>query len=220
MPSIANLKKAEIVRRANFRCIKHKHNGLSHPNCYTREIGGEKIGFLDIEASNLNANFGICLSYCIKELNGPTIKRVVTPKEIKSGVFDKRLMEQFCIDAKKFTRLVTFYGSRFDIPFLRTRCLHHKIQDFPVYKEIAHSDLYMMARGKVKLHSKRLAVMCDFFGIDAKNHPLNWDIWLKCLSGDKAALDYVLVHNVEDVVSTEKLWKMMEPFIRVTETSI
>lgn len=217
--NIANLTKAEIVKRANYRC-KHHHTGLSHPQCYDTETGAEKIGFLDIEASNLKANFGIVLSYCIKELDGPVIKRLITPEDLKSGDFDKHLMEKFCNeDAKKFTRLVTFYGSRFDIPFLRTRSLLWK-QNFPVYKAIKHSDIYMMARGKLCLHSKRLAVISHFFGIEAKEHPIVPDVWLKCLSGNKKALNYILTHNEEDVVSLEKVWKLMEPYVRITGTSI
>ena len=73
--NIFALGKSEKKARAVFRCI-HRHNGFDHPNCYDTEKGIiEKIGFLDIETSNLNADFGYVLSYCIKKLDGEIIKR-------------------------------------------------------------------------------------------------------------------------------------------------
>lgn len=218
--NIANLTKAEIVKRANYKC-KHHHTGLTHPQCYDTEVGDERIGFLDIEASNLKANFGIVLSYCILDgKDGSIIKRLITPKDLKSGDFDKHLMEKFCNeDVKKFTRLVTYYGSRFDIPFLRTRSLYWGLK-FPVYKSIKHNDAYLIARGKLCMHSKRLAVVAPFFNIEAKEHPILPEIWVSALSGNQKSLNYILKHNVEDVISLEKFWKLMEPYIRIAGTSI
>lgn len=216
--NLTNLKKSEIVTRAHFRC-KHGHNGLAHPSCYVESTGGPKIGFLDIEASNLKANFGIILSYCIKEENGGIIKNVITPEELANGTFDKRLVKELCRDLREFDRVVTYYGSGFDLPFIRTRAIFHK-EDFPVYGEIKHTDLYMIVKKKLNLHSKRLGVACDFFGIAAKEHPLKPDVWLSCLSGNKKALAFVLKHNEEDVISTEDLYHRIKDYGRITDTSI
>ena len=48
---------------------------------------------------------------------------------------------------------------------------------------------------------------CRFFGIPSKATPLNPDIWQDALCGEKKAIDYILQHNKEDVISLEKLWK-------------
>ncbi len=217
--NIANIPKDKIVEMGLFKC-KHKHTGLSHPKCFYRNnVSEEKIGFVDIEASNLVANFGIILSYCIKEENGPITQRVITPEALKSGTFDRDLMKQFCIDARKFTRLVGWYSNRFDIPYIRTRCVYHKL-DFPVYKEIAHTDAWRISRDKLKLHSNRLEVVSKFLGISAKGHPLNPEIWLRCLSGNKKALKFVLTHNIEDVVSLEAVWHRIKDYARLTKTSM
>lgn len=218
--NISNWKKSEIVKAWHYKC-KHHHRGLSHIQCYLKDNNiKEKIGFLDIEATNLKANFGIMLSYCIKELDGPVIKNVITPKEIRSYKFDKRLLKDVAADCRKFDRLVTWYGSGFDMPFLRTRCLHYGIS-FPIRSEVIHNDLYMMARGKLCLHSKKLGVVSKFLDIPAKTHPLDLEgMWMKAMCGDKKALDYILTHNVEDVVSLEGVWKKLEEYIRITNTSI
>lgn len=217
--NISALTKDEILKRWNYRC-RHRMTGLTHPNCYYTERGEErdKIGFLDIESSNLNANFGIVLSYCIKSGDN-LIANVITPEEIKSGTFDKRLMQDIVKDVLKFDRIVTYYGARFDIPFIRTRCLYHGVE-FPGFKAVYQTDLYDTIKRRFRFHRNGLAVACDFFGILAKTHPLKGELWLKCLSGDKKSLDYVLEHNIEDVDSTERLWHKVQEHIRIIKSSI
>lgn len=217
--NIANMKKDEIIKRSNFRC-KHGHNGLAHPKCYDTETGGgERIGYLDIEASNLNADFGFVLSYCIKVDGGEVIKNLITPDEIHSGEFDKRLMIELCEHLRQFDRIVTYYGARFDIPFVRTRCIYHKI-DFPLYKEVKHTDVYDIAKRKLNLHSKRLGVICDFFGIPAKGHGMKPAVWNRCCAGHLPSLKYVLVHNIEDVESLETLYHRIRDFAKINDTSM
>jgi uncharacterized protein YprB with RNaseH-like and TPR domain len=177
------------------------------------------VGFFDLETSNLNANWGIILSYCILGDDGVLYKQLIKPKNIFSGDFDKNVCTQFCEDARKFDRLIGWYSERFDAPYARTRCLYHNL-DFPIYKEIKHTDAWRVARNKLKLHSNRLGVVAPFFGIAAKDHPLNPNIWLKCLSGNQEALDFVLTHNIEDVESLKKVWHRIEDSVKVDAKSL
>jgi len=185
----------------------------------------ERIGFADIEASNLTATFGIVYTYCIKELDGELIKKAISLDDLHSGKFDKNLIAFFIEDTKKFTRLVFHYGNdrRFDLPFLRTRAVKWNLP-FPEHKCIYVSDTYPILRNKFKLHSNRLETACDFFGIPAKAHKLNSEIWLNMITGNKKlmkkAIDYILVHNIEDVISLELLWKKISKFTRLGKTSI
>lgn len=217
--NIANCKKDEIVDRFNFTCV-HGHNGLSHPNCYDQNNNiKKKIAFLDIETTNLKANWGFVFSYCLKEENGELIKRVLTSKEIKSGIYDKELLTQFCKDVRKFDRTIGYYSARFDVPFLRTRCVYYGL-DFPIYKEVKHTDLYDIIKRKFCLHSKRLQVVADFLGIESKKHPMNPSVWFKAMAGDEKALNWIITHNIEDVHTTEELWIKVNNYARITDTSI
>jgi uncharacterized protein YprB with RNaseH-like and TPR domain len=215
----------EVRLRLKFKCI-HGHNGVEHPCCFKKANGvQERIGFADIEASNLTATFGIVYTYCIKEENGPILKRAISLSDLYKGVFDKNLVAQFIEDAKSFTRLVWHYGTdkKFDLPFLRTRAVKWGLK-FPEYKCLWVSDTHPILRNKFKLHSNRLETACDFFGIPAKGHKLNPDVWLDMITGNKKrmqrALDYILIHNVEDVVSLEGLWKKIARFTKLGKTSI
>jgi uncharacterized protein YprB with RNaseH-like and TPR domain len=226
--NIAQLKKAELVWLSTHRCKAHSHKFIEHPQCYDLEYplqrpGGtpERIGMLDIEATNLSAEFGYTFSYAIKKLDGPVLGRVLTPKEIRSFQFDKELMKEFCRDVKQFDKIITHYGTdrRFDIPFLRTRCLRFDL-DFPLYKEISVDDTWPMSRNKLKLTRNRLENICVFLNIPAKGHKMNPDIWCKALSGHKPSLEYIWAHNVEDVESLEAVWKRLHKYVPDVKRSI
>ena len=171
----------------------------------TRELlTPDRIGYLDIEASNLKANFGICFSWCIKEQGSDKVDyAVVTKAEMRDGTLDKRVIEELIATIKKYTLIYTYYGTRFDIPFVRTRALMHGL-DFPPRGEIQHRDLYYLVRSRMQLHRNRLEVACGVLGIEGKTH-INWTYWIRAMTGDEESLNYILEHNKYDVVITEQL---------------
>lgn len=241
------MNKSHIVWLSKHRCQKHGVPYTSHPACYFTDLEEglipqtadtmERIGFLDIEASSLKGTFGYMFSYCIKKLDGEVIKRAIKPKDIQSDPqwLDRGLCIQFCKDVSQFDRLVVYWGKdyRYDVPFMRTRTLHWKEEaiknedmelakqlDFPVQMELYVEDLYDTVKRKFRLHNNRLATFCRFFGIESKGHPLEPDIWNRALAGFPDALDYIMTHNIEDVNSTEKAWKITRDFIKRPNTSI
>ncbi len=225
MITIARLRKSEIIWLHNHKC-RHGHTYLEHSNCIEVEKPNmcpvfEKIGFLDIEASNLKANFGIIFSYCIKEENGKILGRAVSTKELEKGDYDKKLVEELCSDIRKFDRIVVYYGTdnRFDLPFIRTRAVFWGL-DFPSYKELKVFDMYPVIKRKFQLHRNRLETACDFFGIPSKAHRLLPDIWFKAMTGKKEALKWILQHNKEDVVSLEDLYHKTIKYANIPNTSI
>lgn len=220
MLNVNSMLKAEILDRFNFRC-PHRHDGFKHPACFDRaRVKGERIGFLDIESGgSLDADWGFVLTYCIKELDGKILSGSITPAEVraplmKGGTKDKRLMEKFCKDVWNFDTLVTYYGrdgkgkyQRHDIPFLRTRCEKWKVKGFPAWKQMKVIDLFDIVSGKFKLSRRSMANACRLLGIKAKGLPFNMEVWQDALAGNKPALDYIMKHNLQDVRSTEELYK-------------
>ena len=228
--NLNHLKKTEILWLWNHRC-RHGQRYIHHPHCFHVERNGytdeecpvrhEKTGFLDIESTGLKANWDFVISYCIKQLDGKMYEALITPKEIKNYIFDHNILRQLCIDIKKFDRIVVYWGKdrRHDLPFLRTRALKWKL-NFPLYKEIFVTDAYDMAKSKLSLHSYRLDVVCQFFGIPAKGHKLDPERWQKAQAGCRKSLKWILEHNREDVISLEEAWKKLVPFFRGSKTSI
>jgi len=218
------LKKDEILWLYNHPC-KHHHRYTEHPQCFLEECRegepSEKIAFLDIEATNLNADFGYILCYSLKELNGKMVRCSVTTKEIRSYSFDRHVLTQFLKDIKGCDRLVGYYSKdrRFDIPYLRTRALRRGL-DFPQYKDYLFTDAFDLVKPKLKLHRNRLENACDLLGIPSKEHRLNPEIWQRAQAGSKQALNYIQAHCDEDVLSLEAVFKRLNIFGRISKTSI
>lgn len=214
-----NMKKAELLELFKGRC-KHGHTYAEHPACYIKEKKEDtKVGYIDIETSNLKANFGIMLSYAIKVRGkGKIFCDTITKKEIEDGTLDKRLVKQCINDMKKFDVLMGYYSTKFDIPFIRSRAMYWGI-DFPIYGELNHKDVWYMVRAKMCLHSNRLESACQHLGIRGKTH-IDGLYWIRALSGDEYSLKYILDHNKKDVIILEKLHNRVKDFVRNTTRSI
>jgi len=192
--------------------------GLRKPKRY--KTGKElRLGYLDIETSNLKASIGIMLSWAIKSRDKNEIKGAIIEKQdILDGVYDGKLVELRMEAMNDYDLLFTYYGTNFDIPFIRTRCLDHDIR-FPVYREISHKDLYYMVRSKLKLHNNKLATVCQFLGIKGKT-PVEPRLWREAMYGDEKSLKEVYKHNVEDVKILEKMHKRIESYCPPTVNPI
>jgi len=224
---INSMKLADIRWLYGWRCSAHSMDGISHYPCFLREKPldspfQERVGIFDLETSGLNADFAYIFSYSIlDDTDGKVYGRVLTPREVRSSVFDKNLVVEMCRDLKKFNRIVVHYGGdrRFDAPFARTRAIKYGC-DFPLYKDIWVTDTWLMSKNKLKLRSNRLAVICEFFGIEAKTHPLTPDVWQTASAGNGKSLEFIWTHNVEDVTSTQKVYHLLEGYVAKSKTSI
>lgn len=225
MPApVHRLKKSEIVWLSNNSC-KHAHTYLDHYQCYLEELPEvkERIGFFDIESSNLVADFGIMLSYCILDgTNGEILSSVIKKADIeraKAGNEDHKVVRQCIEDLSKFDRIVTFYGKRFDIPFVRTRASICGV-DFPHYGSLIHDDLYFVVRHRFRLSSNRLENACRVLLGDTNKTRVEGKYWRAAARGDKESLSYILDHNKKDVEDLQRLYDHVLEFVRRQDVSI
>ena len=222
MPApVHRLRKDEILKLAKGRC-QHKHTYLDHYQCYLDENPDkqEKIGFWDIEATNLKADYGLMLSYCIKDGNSDKIYYdTLTPADIKSNTEDKRLIQQCVKDLQRFDKIVTFYGTGYDFPFTRARALIVGVE-FPSFGTIKHRDLYYLMKSKFLLSSRRLENCCkQLLGTSEKTR-IDAKYWRDAVRGDKKAMAYILDHNMKDVTDLEKLYHHTIEYGKTNNTSI
>jgi uncharacterized protein YprB with RNaseH-like and TPR domain len=169
------------------------------------------IGYLDIESTGFNANIDVMLSWCLKGRDNKKVAGAfITREELMSENQDARIVELLVEEMNKYDVVVTYYGTRFDIPFIRTRALYHGTY-FPMYRQKSHKDLYYTVKSKLKLHRSSLAAATEFFGISGKTR-VKPEYWQKARFGDPKSLKYVYDHNVADVVILEKLHKKIEEY--------
>jgi DNA polymerase elongation subunit (family B) len=98
---------------------------------------------------------------------------------------DKKLLEQFIEVANEADELIGHNGDKFDLPWIRTRCLYHKIPVFPTYTTL---DTLSYARSKFKFNSNKLDYIAKFLNVGQKIST-GYELWEKIvLNKDKEAL--------------------------------
>jgi DNA polymerase elongation subunit (family B) len=220
--NFSKMKKQELVWMSNHYC-RHHNTYITHPNCYvTERPESQKVGVIDIESSQLRADWGITLCVAIADLKSDDVyARTITKKEVFSDTIDKELLKDVVAKMRTYDRLIGYYASnmRFDIPFLRTRCVFHDIP-FPQYGEIIMEDLYPVIKNKFKLSSNRLANACEaLLGESNKTHWL-WKYWLRAIQGQQEALDYIEDHCIKDTQETKRLYMKVYNFNREVNASL
>jgi uncharacterized protein YprB with RNaseH-like and TPR domain len=216
---VNRLTKAEIIQLARGKC-KHSHTYLDHYSCYLKENPDQgKTGFLDIETSNLKGNYGLILTYCLKiKGEDKILSRSITKQELNTCL-DKQVVKQAVDDIQTCDRLVTYYGTKFDLPFLRTRAVMNGL-DFPEFGQIYHTDVYYKVRNKFCLNSNRLQVACESLLGRSDKTRMDPFVWISALQGNPESLSYIYDHCVGDVLDLEKLHDLVCNFSGITKTSI
>ena len=123
---------------------------------------------------------------------------------------DKLLLEKFIKVANEADELIGHNGDRFDLPWIRTRCLYHRIPVFPVYTTL---DTLKFARSKFKFNSNRLDYIAKFLGIGQKSHT-EYDLWKKIvLYKDREALEYMIDYCKNDVNILELVYNELATYL-------
>lgn len=217
LTKLKNANSRQLDWLIKWRC-NHRHNGVRHFSCFLKEFDiKERIGFLDIETSNLKANFGIVLCWCILAEDGTLYEDWITKSDFAWE--DKRIIIS-CIDTlKAFDRVITHYGTYFDIPFLRSRAIIHGL-DFPKYGELYHTDVWKMAKSKLCLHSNRQDIIAESLHGKTIKTRISHPAWRKAMMGDIEASMEVLNHCEKDVEDLRKNYNSLLPYCNIIRSSI
>jgi uncharacterized protein YprB with RNaseH-like and TPR domain len=172
---------------------------------------GARILMFDIEASNLVADFGRMLCFGYKWLGKKPQVVAVTdfPKQFKNDPTDDRKVAEFAAKTiAEADMLVSWYGKRYDVPFIDTRLLYHRMHPLP---HIPHLDGWEIAKRKLKLRSNRLASVSTFLGVDEKT-PIKGPTWVRAAAGHAPSIRYIVEHCRQDTLVLEQVYERLKPF--------
>jgi uncharacterized protein YprB with RNaseH-like and TPR domain len=119
---------------------------------------------------------------------------------------DKKMISDFIKVANHADELVGHNGDKFDLPWIRTRCLFHGLEMFPKYATI---DTLKVSRQQFRFNSNRLNYIAQYLGLGQKLHT-EFGLWKKVLlDKDKEALGYMVEYCKEDVKLLERVYEKL-----------
>lgn len=185
-----------------------------------------KILILDIETSPLKAYVwkrwkeNISLDQTISEwfmlcwsakwlFSAETMSCSVTPEDVLKED-DSRILKPLWELLNTADIVITHNGDKFDLPKINSRFLLNNLPPTTPFHSI---DTKKVACNQFGFSSNKLDALAGYFGIE---HKLDTDfnLWKRCLEGDKEALNYMEIYNVKDVEILEEVYLKLRPWIK------
>jgi hypothetical protein len=125
---------------------------------------------------------------------------------------DKKLLKAFIKELNKADEAIAHNGDRFDIKWLRTRCLFHRLEMFPQYQTI---DTLKHAKSQFNFNSNKLDYIAKYLGVGAKIKHEGIDMWKSIIfEKDQDALKRMVEYCDMDVIVLEKVFEELQPYTK------
>jgi uncharacterized protein YprB with RNaseH-like and TPR domain len=168
--------------------------------------------FLDIESSNLRADIGQIIAVGIIKDKKKEVKFVEKPEE------EKEVLKWLKKELEGCDLVITWYGSRFDLPFLMTRAIINDL-DMSELLKIPSLDICEFCKRNLSFSKNNLSEVCKILGIP-KNREISGrevlKLYLKAIHGDKKAKEKIIEHCLDDLEVLEEIFKKLEPYLSLT----
>jgi len=124
---------------------------------------------------------------------------------------EKEMLKEFVKILGDADEIVAHNGDRFDLPFIRTRCLAHGVLMFPTYRSL---DTLKKSRGNFLFASNKLDYLGQFTGVGGKREHEGFEMWVKIVEeNDTEALENMIAYCERDVAMLEDFYFIISPFI-------
>lgn len=168
----------------------------------------------DIEASGLNADFGLVLCVGFKEVGtgSPIVLNILdytTDGDLIRA--EKRLLRDVSKRLLDCDVWLTHFGTWFDINFVNTRLLYHRLPVIP--PSFPHVDTWKVAKNRLKLRNNRLVTISEFLKTRAEKDAIKPEQWIRAMGGHRASMQYIVNHCRRDVVVLEETYIRLRPLV-------
>lgn len=124
---------------------------------------------------------------------------------------DKQLLLDFMKIMNEADEIVGHNSDNFDIKWIRTRCLNHRIPAIPEYISL---DTYKFAKKYFRFNSNKLNYISQFLGFGNKIKT-EFSLWKKIvLENDLLAMTKMIKYCKKDVVLLEQVYKTLQPYVK------
>ncbi len=170
-----------------------------------------RILAFDIEASSLNADFGVILTFGYKYVGRGTVRVLCLPPGPDLLRAERQLLQQIRPILLDTDVWLTHYGTRYDVPMINSRLLYHRLAPLP---PLPHIDTWRVAKTQLKLHSNRLLAVQTHLQLPVSKNAIRPEAWLRALGGHRPSLRTIATHNRRDVLVLEAAYLRLRSVIR------
>lgn len=166
----------------------------------------------DLETSNLNADYGIILCAGFKTV-GKGQGTVISVQDYEGDILkrERALLKDLSAELLAADCWLTWFGTYFDIPFLNSRLLYHKLPVLPA--NFTHIDGWKVSRNRLKLRNNRLNTVQEFLGTETAKDAVLGPVWIKALAGCHKSLKYIINHCKKDIKALDEVYQRLRPLI-------
>lgn len=186
---------------------------------------GPRVLFLDLETAPATVvtfgrfNVNISQDHVIKEghyiltaawswLDSDTVYRIqLTPDEAISGN-DLDIAASLYEVIEEADIVIAHNAVKFDMPVIKTRLLANGL---PPHKTVKILDTLKMAK-HFRFPSNKLDSIAAYLKLGRKVDTGGIDLWVRCINGDKEALDEMTEYNDHDVVLLKEVYNKLAAF--------
>lgn len=184
-----------------------------------------KVVFYDTESTDLSASWGRILCASFVELNGEPYTFRCDEKRFtgKNAIDDSALVVAIRDELESADIVVGWNSILHDAPLLNARLALVGERGVKLGEKHGtwHLDLMYYSGGQsMKVGGRRLETVSKFFKTEDNKTPLLGETWQLAATGDKKALNEVVVHCEADVMVLRGLWPSLAPFVKKFQFSL
>jgi uncharacterized protein YprB with RNaseH-like and TPR domain len=169
----------------------------------------------DIEASGLNADFGIVLCVGFKEVGKgkPEVLNILDYRDASGDLIkaEKRLLKDVSARLLDSDVWLTHFGTWYDINFVNSRLIYHRLPIIP--PNYNHIDTWKIAKNRLKLRNNRLITISEFLGTEDEKNAIKPEQWIRAIGGHRSSMDYIVEHCRRDVLVLEEVYGLLKPLV-------
>lgn len=217
-----NYKPDDVVENSRFisksiqKCKQTETEGLPKILVFDLETAPLRAYVWRLWKQNVNPTNGqlqsewFLLTYAAKWLfDDKVICGKLTPEEV-SKEDDSRLLRDMWDLLNEADIIIAHNGMNFDVPIINGRFIKHGMLPPMPYKVI---DTLRHVQKQFNLPSNKLDYIGQYLGLGCKIKT-DFDLWVRCLQGDNAALSEMEIYNIQDVKLLEDVYLTIRPYIQ------
>lgn len=123
---------------------------------------------------------------------------------------DKLVLEPLVEAMNEADLIIAHNGDRFDIRWVRARCLANGIMSLPRWQTM---DTLKSLRANLELPSYRLEDVCEYYDLPYKKMKVDGDLWEEIVFGEGERMEEMLEYCDADILALESVHEFIEKVV-------